>query len=151
MELELAWLKEADATSRLAQQDMPAGQAAPAVDPNAKAGAAPPPAAPGYTISANKLKLKPGMGDEYKKRHDAIWPELSKAIRDAGISDYSIFLDEETGTLFAVQKVAANNTAAELRKTELMQKWWAHMADIMEVNPDNSPVRVPLKQVFHQE
>jgi L-rhamnose mutarotase len=91
------------------------------------------------------------MGDEYKKRHDAIWPELSKAIRDAGISDYSIFLDEETGTLFSIQKVTANNTAAELRKTELMKKWWVHMADIMEVNPDNSPVRVPLKQVFHQD
>jgi L-rhamnose mutarotase len=61
-----------------------------------------------------------------------------------------IFLDEETGTLFAVNKVAAINTTAELRKTELMQKWWAHMADLMEVNPDNSPVRTPLKQVFHQ-
>jgi L-rhamnose mutarotase len=105
----------------------------------------------GHTIAAAKLKLKPGMGDEYKKRHDAIWPELSQAIRDAGISDYSIFLDEETGTLFAVQKVAAHNTTAELRRTELMQKWWAHMADIMEVNPDNSPVRSPLKQVFHQD
>lgn len=150
-ELELAWLKEADELRRLAQQDLPAGQSTPTVDPNAKPGATPPPVAPGLTISANKLKLKPGTGAEYKKRHDAIWPELSKAIRDAGISDYSIFLDEETGTLFAVQKVATHNTTAELRKTELMQKWWAHMADIMEVNPDNSPARVPLKQVFHQD
>ena len=151
MELELAWLKEADALRRLAQQDLPANLTAPAVDPNAKPGATPLTVAPGLTITANKLKLKPGMGGEYKKRHDAIWPELSKAIRDAGISDYSIFLDEETGTLFSIQKVTPNNTAAELRKTELMQKWWAHMADIMIVNPDNSPVRVPLKQVFHQD
>jgi L-rhamnose mutarotase len=151
MELELAWLKEAEALRRLAQQDMPAADATPAVDPNAQSGSTPPPAAPGHTIVANKLKLKTGMGDEYKKRHDAIWPELSKTIRAAGISDFSIFLDEETGTLFAVQKLAAGNTAAELRKTEIMQKWWAHMADIMEVNPDNSPVRAPLKQVFHQE
>ena len=149
MELELAWLKEAEEMRVLAQQDMPATQAAPAVDPNA--GASAPPATPGHTVSAAKLKLKPGMGDEYKKRHDAIWPELSKAIRDAGISDYSIFLDEETETLFAVLKVADNNTTAELRKTELMKKWWDHMADIMEVNPDNSPVRLPLKQVFHQD
>jgi arylsulfatase len=149
MELELAWLKTADELRLLAQQDLPPGQTSPAVDPNAKSGAVA--VAPDFTLSANKLKLKPGMGDEYKKRHDAIWPELSKAIRDAGISDYSIFLDEETGTLFSIQKVTANNTAAELRKTELMKKWWAHMADIMEVNPDNSPVRVPLKQVFHQD
>lgn len=147
MELELAWLKETDQLRRLAQQDMPVSANVPAVDPNAK----PTVAAPGVTLAANKLKLKPGMGDEYKKRHDAIWPELAKAIRDAGISDFSIFLDEETGTLFSVQKLSPNNTAAELRKTGLMQKWWAHMADIMEVNPDNSPVRVPLKQVFHQD
>jgi L-rhamnose mutarotase len=100
---------------------------------------------------AAKLKLKPGMGDEYKKRHAAIWPELSKAIRDAGISDFSIFLDEKTGTLFTIQKVAAINTTAELRKSQIMHKWWNHMADIMVVNPDNSPVRVPLKQVFHQD
>jgi L-rhamnose mutarotase len=91
------------------------------------------------------------MGEEYKKRHDAIWPELSKAIRTAGISDFSIFLDEETGTLFSVQKLAATNTTAELRKSEIMHKWWDHMADIMEVNPDNSPLRVPLKPVFHQD
>jgi L-rhamnose mutarotase len=148
MELELAWLKEADQLRRLAQQDMPTATNAPAVDPNAKAKA---PSVPSHTFAANKLKLKPGMGDEYKKRHDAIWPDLSKAIRDAGISDFSIFLDEETGTLFSVQKLASNNTAAELRKTELMKRWWAHMADIMEVNPDNSPMRVPLKPMFHQD
>ena len=74
---------------------------------------------------------------------------LAQAIRDAGIRDYSIFLDEETGTLFAVQKVATNNTTAELRKTDLMKRWWAHMADIMETNPDCSPVARPLTEVFH--
>jgi arylsulfatase len=150
-ELELTWLKMADELRRLAQQDPPAKQPTPAVDPNAKSGSIPLAAPPVLTIAANKLKLKPGMGDEYKKRHDAIWPELSKAIRESGISDYSIFLDEETGTLFSIQKVAANNTAAELRKSGLMKKWWLHMADIMEVNPDQSPVRAPLKQVFHQD
>ncbi|MEK7781628.1 MAG: L-rhamnose mutarotase [Verrucomicrobiota bacterium] len=154
MELELAWLKEADVQRRLAQQDLPTIQAAPAIDPNAKPAAkstaivsnvAP------FTIRAAKLKLKPGMGDEYKKRHDAIWPELANAIRAAGISDYSIFLDEETGTLFSVQKVATTNTTAELRQSDLMRKWWDHMAPLMEVNPDNSPVRQPLQPVFHQD
>ena len=154
MELELAWFKEADVFRRLAQQDLPEIKAAPAVDPNAKVPAnsnATVSNTPPFTIVAAKLKLKPGMGDEYQKRHDAIWPELSKAIRDAGISDFSIFLDEETGTLFSVQKVAATNSTAELRKSEIMHKWWNHMADLMEVNPDHSPVRVPLKPVFHQD
>lgn len=82
---------------------------------------------------------------------DAIWPELAQAIRNAGISDYSIFLDEETNTLFSIQTLAPNNTAGELRKSDVLKKWWAHMAPLMEVNADNSPVRVPLKPIFHQD
>jgi len=98
---------------------------------------------------AFKMKLKPGVVAEYKKRHDEIWPELSLAIRDAGISDYSIFLDEETLTLFAVQKQADDNTAADLPNHPIVKKWWANMAPLMEVNPDNSPRCDDLKEVFH--
>ena len=130
----------------LAAQDLPETPAIPAVDPNAaKAAAAKP------TQVAYKLKLKPGMAAEYKKRHDAIWPELSKAIRDAGVSDFTIYHDAATDELFAVQKLAPGHTAAKLRETELMRKWWAHMAPLMETNPDLSPVRVPLEEVFHQD
>ena len=95
------------------------------------------------------MKLKPGAVAQYKKRHDEIWPELSRAIRDAGISDYSIFLDEETLTLFAVQKQTDHNTAADLPNHPIVKKWWAYMAPLMEVNPDNSPQCGDLKEVFH--
>jgi L-rhamnose mutarotase len=95
------------------------------------------------------MKLKPGVVAEYKQRHDEIWPELSRAIRDAGISDYSIFLDEETRTLFAVQKQTEHNTAADLPNHPIVKKWWAYMAPLMEVNPDNSPQCGGLKEVFH--
>lgn len=95
------------------------------------------------------MKLKPGNVAEYKKRHDEIWPELSAALRAAGISDYSIFLDEETLTLFAVQKQAENNTAADLPIHPVVKKWWVYMAPLMEVNPDNSPVTRTLPEVFH--
>ena len=95
------------------------------------------------------MKLKPGFENEYKKRHDEIWPELSKAISEAGISDYSIFLDEETLTLYAVQKLADKNTAASLPRHPIVRKWWKYMADIMDTNPDNSPVAKDLKEVFH--
>jgi L-rhamnose mutarotase len=95
------------------------------------------------------MKLKPGNEAEYKKRHDEIWPELSKTISAAGISDYSIFLDEETLTLFAVQKQSEGNTASELPDLPIVRKWWDSMAPLMEVNPDNSPVCRDLKQVFH--
>jgi L-rhamnose mutarotase len=99
--------------------------------------------------SAFKMKLKPGFEKEYKKRHDEIWPELARELTFAGVSDYSIFLDEETLTLFAVQKLTDNNTSALLPGNPVVRKWWDYMADIMEVNPDNSPVSVALKEVFH--
>ena len=97
------------------------------------------------------MKLKPGFEAEYKKRHDQIWPDLAKALTKAGISDYSIFLDPETLTLFAVQKLADGNTAAHLPNHPVVRMWWEYMADIMEVNPDNSPVCLPLTEVFHAE
>lgn len=99
--------------------------------------------------NAFKMKLKPGFEAEYKKRHDAIWPELSALLNEAGISDYSIFLDEETHTLFAVQKLAVGHNADLLPSHPIVRKWWAYMADIMETHPDNSPVAVSLKEVFH--
>lgn len=100
---------------------------------------------------AFKMQLKPGFEAEYKKRHDEIWPELASMLSESGVSDYTIYLDEETLTLFAVQKLSDENTAADLPNTEIVKKWWAYMADIMETNPDHSPVCIPLKNVFHMD
>jgi L-rhamnose mutarotase len=97
---------------------------------------------------AFKMKLKPGVVAEYKKRHDEIWPELSRELRAAGISDYSIFLDEETLTLFAVQKLSDKNSAAALPNSPIVRKWWDYMSPLMETHPDHSPVAMPLKEVF---
>ena len=101
--------------------------------------------------NAFKMKLKPGFVAEYKKRHDEIWPELQKELNAAGVSDYSIFLDEETLTLFAVQKLSDKNTAAALPNSPIVKKWWSYMAPLMEVHPDHSPVTKPLKEVFHHD
>lgn len=98
---------------------------------------------------AFKMKLKPGMAEEYKRRHDAIWPELKDLLASAGVYDYSIFLDEETNILFAVQRVRGTGGSQDLGKTDIVRKWWAYMADIMETNPDNSPVSIPLQEVFY--
>lgn len=100
---------------------------------------------------AFKMKLKPGFKDEYKKRHDEIWPELKALLKENGISDYSIFLDEETNFLFAVQQQDGAQSSQDLGQTEIVKKWWAYMADIMDSNPDNSPVSIPLTEVFHMD
>lgn len=95
------------------------------------------------------MKLFPGKEEEYKKRHDEIWPELSQLLKEHGISDYSIFLDEQTLSLFGVLRVEDESQMEELPKHPVMKKWWEYMADIMESNPDNSPVSIPLKDVFY--
>lgn len=95
------------------------------------------------------MKLKEGCVEEYKKRHDAIWPELKELIKSTGVNDYSIFLDEETNILFAVQKIEGDTGSQDLGQNPIVQKWWAYMADIMETNDDKSPVTIPLKEVFY--
>ncbi len=97
------------------------------------------------------MKLKKGCETEYKKRHDEIWPELLGELKRAGIFDYSIFLDEDTGVLFAVQKLDDDNSADILPTRAVMKRWWDYMADLMDINPDNSPVCVPLDEVFHMD
>jgi len=95
-----------------------------------------------------KMKLRPGFREEYRKRHSEIWPELVTLLKNEGIGNYSIFLDEETNTLFAYQEQSGESSSQDLGTTEIVQRWWKHMADIMETNPDNSPVTIPLEQVF---
>nr|WP_233543992.1 L-rhamnose mutarotase [Salinisphaera sp. Q1T1-3] len=94
------------------------------------------------------MQLYPGQIDAYRRRHDAIWPELAGALRAAGIIDYRIFCDETTGTLFAVMTLADDHRADGLPQAAVMQRWWAHMADIMETEADDAPVEVPLTPVF---
>jgi len=98
-----------------------------------------------------KMKLIPGFRDEYRKRHGEIWPELVKMLKDQGIGNYSIFYDEETNILFAYQEQSGESSSQDLGTEEIVKKWWKYMADIMETNADNSPVTVPLEQVFFLE
>lgn len=98
---------------------------------------------------AFKMKLIKGFEAEYKKRHDEIWPDLQVLLKDSGISEYSIFLEEETGSLFGFLKMESPIKLDELPSYPVMQKWWKFMGDIMETNPDNSPVSIPLKEVFY--
>jgi L-rhamnose mutarotase len=100
---------------------------------------------------AFKMKMNPGFKEEYRKRHNEIWPELVRLLKNEGIENYSIFLDEETNTLFAYQEQSGSSSSQDLGQTEIVKKWWKYMADIMETNPDNSPVTIPLEQVFFME
>ena len=98
---------------------------------------------------AFRMFLHAGRAAEYKRRHDTIWPELSALLRASGVSDYSIFLDEEHHVLFATLRRAANHTMDNLPQHPVMQRWWAYMADLMRTHADGSPVVQHLPCLFH--
>ena len=96
-----------------------------------------------------RMQLNEGQVQEYKQRHDDIWPDLVSLLREAGISDYSIFLHEDTNSLFAVLRRTNDHTMDSLPLEPVMQRWWAHMADIMATGENNEPVVEPLERLFH--
>jgi L-rhamnose mutarotase len=98
---------------------------------------------------AFRMNLFPGKAAEYRKRHDEILPELVAALKKAGISDYSIWLDPEANHLFGILTRADDHTLDKLPDTEIVKRWWAHMADIMATDADNVPVQINLKRVFY--
>ncbi|TLU97892.1 L-rhamnose mutarotase [Dyadobacter luticola] len=99
-------------------------------------------------VKAFRLQLKPGFEAEYQKRHDEIWPELSALLKEAGILEYYIFLDPESLALFGFQRLRETEMTSTLPDLPIMKKWWDYMADIMEVNDDNSPKAVSCPEVF---
>jgi len=102
-------------------------------------------------VLAFRMKLFPGYAAEYKKRHDEIWPELKSLLKDHGIGQYRIYLDEESHFLFSVMTLENMSTVNNLSNNPIMKKWWAFMKDIMETNIDDSPVSFPLEKVFFME
>ena len=104
----------------------------------------------GFTmIKGFKMKLYEGQEAEYEKRHNQLWPEMKDMIHEYGGKNYTIFLDKETLTLFGYIEIEDEERWAKGANTAINRKWWDFMADIMETNPDNSPVSINLKEVFH--
>ena len=95
------------------------------------------------------MRLHPGRADDYRRRHDALWPELARLLREAGVADYSIHLDPASHTLFAVLWRRRDHAMASLPDHPVMRRWWAHMADLMETEPSGAPTVLPLEPLFH--
>lgn len=95
------------------------------------------------------MKLKPGCESEYERRHNPIWPELQRVLKSHGVSNYSIFLDRNTDNLFAYVEIESEELWAKIATTEECRRWWSHMKDLMLTNTDDSPIAMPLTEVFH--
>jgi L-rhamnose mutarotase len=95
------------------------------------------------------MEINPGKEDEYRKRHNPIWPELENTLKSHGVHNYSIFLHGETNQLFGFVEIEDELRWDQIAQTDVCQKWWAYMKEIMPSNPDNSPQSKELKEVFH--
>jgi L-rhamnose mutarotase len=101
------------------------------------------------TRKAFVMSVNAGAEEEYEKRHNPIWPELEKVLKDHGVSNYSIHLHTETRQLFGYAEIESEEQWASIASTEACQRWWKHMSDIMAYHPDHTPVSLGLKEVFH--
>lgn len=97
------------------------------------------------------MSVFPGAEAEYARRHQPIWQELADVLRAHGVHNYSIFLQEETRQLFAYAEIEDEARWEAIARTEVCQRWWKHMGDVMPSNPDHSPVATGLREVFHLE
>lgn len=95
------------------------------------------------------MQINPDAHQEYKKRHDEIFPELVAVLKSHGVHHYSIFLDSQRNLLFGYVEIENESRWNAIAQTEECQKWWAFMQDIMPSNPDNSPISQDLTQVFY--
>ncbi|AWW32841.1 L-rhamnose mutarotase [Echinicola strongylocentroti] len=98
---------------------------------------------------AFKMKVYPDQLEEYKRRHNPIWTELKDTLKNHGVSNYSIFYDKETNSLFGYAEVSSNKQWEEIANTPICRQWWDHMSELMETNADNSPVSIDLQEVFY--
>ena len=97
------------------------------------------------------MQVNPGQHEEYRRRHSPIWPELRSTLKSHGVHNYSIFLHQETNQLFAYVEIEDETKWQSIARTEVCQKWWTHMRDIMPSNRDNSPISEDLQEVFHMD
>lgn len=95
------------------------------------------------------MKVNSDAHREYARRHHPIWDELARVLKEHGVQNYSIFLDTETNTLFGYVEVSSEMLWQAIAQTDVCQRWWAYMADVMPTNPDNSPTSRELTEVFH--
>ena len=95
------------------------------------------------------MSVNPDAHVEYEKRHQPIWDDLAAILKQHGVTNYSIFLDEETSQLFGYAEIESEERWNAIAATDECRRWWSYMRDIMPTNDDNSPVSRELKEVFH--
>ncbi len=95
------------------------------------------------------MTLKAGHQEEYERRHKPIWPELQDVLRKHGVHNYSIFLDRQTDRLYAYAEIESDELWRQIAQTEVCQRWWHHMEELMLTNKDHSPLATDLDEVFH--
>ena len=98
---------------------------------------------------AFRMSVHKGQEDEYERRHNPVWQDLAETLAAHGVSSYSIFLDRQTGDLFAYVEIESEERWDAIARTDVCRRWWTHMRELMPSKPDGEPISRPLNEVFH--
>jgi L-rhamnose mutarotase len=98
---------------------------------------------------AFRMSVHKGQEEEYERRHNPVWQDLADTLASHGASNYSIFLDRQTGDLFAYVEIESEERWDAIARTDVCRRWWRHMRELMPSKPDGEPVSRPLSEVFH--
>ena len=98
-----------------------------------------------------RMTLKEGKLDEYKKKHDNVWPEITEVLTNAGVTNYSIYYHEKDNTLIEYMELKENNTFDKLEDLDILKKWNVYMKDLLVTisEDDATPGVNELAEVFH--
>lgn len=97
------------------------------------------------------MQIHADRHQEYQRRHNPIWPELAGTLKKHGAHHYSIFLDASRNLLFGVVDIESEERWNAVAQTEVCQRWWRSMCELMPSNADCSPVSNELFSVFYLE
>lgn len=102
---------------------------------------------PGSESLAFCLRLRAGHEAEYQRRHDDLWPDMRRALLDAGLLHYEIYLEPQSLLLFIFMVRRSDHSMGDLQRNPVWRRWQHHMADIL-VQDNGLPLRVPLQRMF---
>ena len=95
------------------------------------------------------MSVSPGQIVEYERRHRPIWADLAAVLKSHGAHNYSIFHDPQTDALFGYVELEDEARWASVAETEVCQRWWRFMAEVMPTSPDGVPLARDLREAFH--
>lgn len=95
------------------------------------------------------MEIIPGQEAEYEKRHREIWPELTAALSDAGVRNYTLFRRGTSVIAYAECHPDAATAFGTVGRTEVNARWARWFTDVLASHTDDSGNLIEAAEVWH--